>query len=271
MPKNKIVKKDILDRFYTNPTVAKQCYEVALQYIPDGIVLVEPSAGSGSFYNLLRSPKIGYDLCPQIDSIIGGDWFNQSFDDDIFSIGNPPYGERNKLTDEFIKHCIKNNSIGIAFILPMVYRKETKQTIFPSDWALVEDIDLPHNSFILDNLPYHIPATFQVWLKDYSLRNLRESIKTKNNTTDFKFVKKTENPDYFIFGAAPHKVIVPSEVNDNNRGYYIKSNINAISDTFLNIDWKKYSLSSVNGGVSWFTKQQIIDAYVNETLQKGNK
>jgi hypothetical protein len=270
MPRHKIIKKDILDRFYTNPTIAKQCYDVALRYIPDNILLVEPSAGSGSFYNIFRSPKIGYDLFPQTDAIISGNWFDQSFDDNIFVVGNPPYGERNKLTDDFITHCIQNNSIGIAFILPMVYRKETKQNIFPQNWALVEDVDIPPVSFILDNKPYHIPATFQVWLKDYSLKNLRESIRQKHNTTDFEFVKKNDDPDYFIFGAAPHKIISPTAVNDNNRGYYIKSNIENMPETFCNIDWKKYSLSSVNGGVAWFTKQQIIDAYIAETLCKGN-
>lgn len=258
MPKKKITKKDELDRFYTDPKVACLCYQKVLPFINDTDLLVEPSAGNGSFYLQMREPKIGIDLEPGHSEIVKLNWLEQKVPEDCVIIGNPPFGERNLLTKAFIKHSIQGARI-IAFILPTVFRKETNQKVFPENWSLVKDYSLPENSFIFDGHPYHVPTCFQIWQKNSNYKNLRKSIQQKSSTTDFFFTDI--NPTHFVFGAAPYKLISPNEVKTNNRGYYLQANIDNIEDKFKNINWNEYSLSSVNGGVSWFTKQEIIDAY----------
>lgn len=266
MPKNKIIKKDENDKFYTNPTVAKICYNITLKYVSENELMIEPSAGDGSFYNIMRNPKIGYDILPDNESIIKGNWFDQVVPKKSIILGNPPFGNRNDLSKSFIKHSL-NNAKCIAFILPMVFKKETLQSVFPNNWSLVEEYVLPKNSFIQDKKEYHVPCVFQVWVNkemyDNTYDDLRESIKEKKQINDFWFLNKKDNPTYFLFGAAPTKIIDANEVNSNNRGYYINVINKEVIEKIKNINWNEYSLSSVNGGVSWFTKQQIIDAYYN--------
>ena len=57
-----------LDQFYTNPWVAKDCYNILQKFINinEYDKLLEPSAGTGSFYNLLDNDKrIGIDIDPK--------------------------------------------------------------------------------------------------------------------------------------------------------------------------------------------------------------
>ena len=259
MPKIAIKQKDELDRFYTKPEVAEICYQRVTPHLTPNDFLIEPSAGSGAFYDLMRSPKIGYDLDPQHPEIIKGNWFNQTIPKNAVIIGNPPFGSRNKLSKEFITYAIPH-ARAICFVLPMVYRKETTQKVFPDDWVLVDDYTLPKNAFQFNRSDYHIPATFQIWIKNSNIPNLRQSHQIKHQTTDFTFTKT--NSTHFIFGASPTKIIKPENVQPNNRGYYIQSNIENIEEVFKTIPWKDYALSSVNGNVAWFSKQEIINIYV---------
>jgi hypothetical protein len=260
MPKNKIKKKDALDRFYTQPKVALECYHKVLPFIEETDLLIEPSAGEGSFFLQMREPKIGYDLMPKSEQIIQGDWFDQNVPKNCVIIGNPPFGEKNVLSKRFILHASESAKI-IAFILPMVFRKETYQKVFSDEWSLIKDYTLPKNSFLFESNSYHVPTCFQIWEKNSNHKNLRESIKTKAVTLDFTF---TDNqPTHFVFGASPSKIVSPDKVESTNRGYYVKSNIPNLEEKLKSVDWRKFGLSSVNGGVSWFTKQEIINGYLN--------
>lgn len=261
LPKNKIIKKDDLDRFYTNPKIAKECINICVSIVGNNRLFVEPSAGSGSFYLQLPENKIGIDISPACDGVIEHDWLTFDTPENCVIIGNPPFGSRNTLTNKFIEHSIKKCSV-VAFILPSVYRKESMQKVFPKEWHLIHDHLLQDNSFILDNEEYHVPCVFQIWEKNSTLPNLRESIKLKKTTNDFLFTTK-ENANYFIFGAAPQKVVDKEVVNSNNRGYWINCD-SEVKTKISQINWKQYGLSSVNGGVSWFSKQQIIDIYQKE-------
>lgn len=262
MPVKPIVKKSNLDQFYTKIEVAQLCMDYLYFYTNEDSIFLEPSVGAGSFYNLLPFRKVGYEI--DTNCSLNGVWIKDflSVESLLFPkkllviVGNPPFGSRNKLTNAFIKQSVKFSNI-VAFILPNVYKKETMQRVFPADFSLVEDINLPKNSFLLDGKEYHVPCCFQIWIKNYPI-NLRESVKEKSYTEDFIF-KKTGN--YFIFGAAPSKIILREQVTSNNRGYYLTPKTEKVIDNLRNINWNNYALSSVNGNVSWFTKQMIIGIY----------
>lgn len=262
-------KKSILDKFYTKKSVAEYCYTELKHSISleDYDLLIEPSAGSGNFLSLFpENKRLGIDLLPEGKDIKEGNWFEYEVPiafKKVAVIGNPPFGERNKLSKDFIKHGLKyNNVFTIAFVLPNVFKKYTNQSMLPKNWAIKDIIELPKNSFILNNKDYHVPCSFFIFTKEPVEKDLRFNVEKYKTHSDFELVKK-EEADFFILGASLSTVKKIEEVNKNNRGYYIKSNINKeeLIERFKNTNWKKYQNSSANGGVAWFSRLELIRAY----------
>lgn len=257
MPKKPIEMKDSLDRFYTKDCVALQCIGYLIKLVSEHSMFIEPSAGGGAFFRQLPKNKVGYDLSPACDGVIQSDWFNITVPEGCVIVGNPPFGTRNRLTKAFIKHSL--NAATIAFVLPKSYKKLTTQSVFPGEWKLSFEWELPENSFLLDGDDYHVPCVFQIWQKE-SLTDLRESSKIPTKTEDFTFVTK-DQADWFCFGASPSKIIEKELVKDTNRGYYVKELKKGVKESFTQIPWKEYANSSVSGGVAWYSKQEIINVY----------
>ena len=70
-----------LDQFYTNIDVAKLCVDTI--DISKYDIVVEPSAGTGAFYNIIDHPnKVGIDLEPKCEGVEKQDFLN--WDGDIF-------------------------------------------------------------------------------------------------------------------------------------------------------------------------------------------
>lgn len=264
MPKKPIKKKCDNDKFYTKPEVAEMCVGFLRNTLGiESYYVIEPSAGGGSFSSLLDC--LAMDLVPEKEDIIQKDffeWNSKGLPDKLLLLGNPPFGSANSLSKAFISHGIKEGVSTIAFVLPNTFRKYTTQKVFPSDWKLIGEMELPSQSFTLQGRDYHVPCVFQVWSCVEDGDDLRE-IKGREYTNDFSFVRKNANPDLFIFGAAPSKILRPEDVSKNNRGYYLT--VTGDLDTFKgkakNIDWKQFGNSSVNGGVSWFTKTEIVKVW----------
>lgn len=254
----------LLDKFYTKPEIAQMCVDISLPFI-GGRVVVEPSAGNGSFFDILPKGSLGYDIAPECKGVEIKDYLEVEIPEGCMVIGNPPFGNRCGLAKEFIKNSLKAHIV--AFILPSTFRKETMQKVFPEDWNLIMDVELPLNSFTKDGEDFNIPCVFQVWSRAHDFFNLRESIKVKQTTEDFEFTNKRD-ANWFIFGAAPHNIIHPKEVNENNRGYYIRCS-RQVKSVLEKIKWGDNGLSGVSGGVAWFTKQNIINIYLKE-VKNGN-
>ena len=70
-----------LDQFFTNPDVVNNCIETI--DFKDYDIVIEPSAGDGSFYNKITGEKIGIDLDPKIKGLI------QHFEDKKTRIKTP--------------------------------------------------------------------------------------------------------------------------------------------------------------------------------------
>lgn len=265
MPRNKIIQKCGLDKFYTNPVVAKSCVATLLQHTKNkSLTFVEPSAGSGSFSNLLDC--FAYDIAPENSSIEKLDFLNDPIflAGDICYFGNPPFGNRNSLSRSFIERCLESNNCKvIAFILPQCFEKKAMQSIFPNDFCLGVSEVLPRNSFLLEGESYHVPCVFQIWFKRgyLNLDDLREK-QQPTFCDDFTFVSKAE-ANLFVFGAAPTSTIDPDQVLPNNRGYYVKTFIDTevFRAKMCSINWKDNAKSSVNGGVAWYPKDEIMKLY----------
>ena len=180
--------KSKYDKFYTRPEVASFC--ISQIPIHDYDIVIEPSAGSGSFSSLLKNCR-AYDIAPEADGIEQLDFlkFNLPEEDKgkkILVIGNPPFGVQNNLAIGFFNHSA-GFADTIAFILPKSFRKPSIQDRLSLDFSLFLDIDLERNSFILDGENYDVPTVFQVWK-----RHPRKKIKKLYKLNGIEFVSKEE-------------------------------------------------------------------------------
>lgn len=195
---SKGLKRNTIDKFYTKESIAKKCFDVFIEAVDpnESDLVIEPSAGNGSFVNLIKlkfSNHLFYDILPENIDIIQCDFLEISPPTSgrvVHTLGNPPFGRQSSLAIKFIKKCC-TFSQSVSFILPKSFRKDSMQRHFDSYFHLIREIDLPKNSFILDGNEQDVPCVFQVWK--------RSNKKRQNNDPEiprhFEFVKKTSSPD----------------------------------------------------------------------------
>jgi hypothetical protein len=169
-------KKSDLDQFYTSPDVAQLCWNELMQYACVDCFdwFIEPSAGTGNFLRLMPIDKrIGVDIDPKLDEIVRQDFFEFTPPPNarIAMVGNPPFGKIASLAVRFF-NAAANYSDVIAFIVPKTFKKASCQNKLSLDHHLITSIDLPKNSFVLNDEPYDVPCCFQIWSKRRLIRNV---------------------------------------------------------------------------------------------------
>ena len=184
---NKGLTRNIIDKFYTKNDAVELCMNYFTQHITintDNDLIIEPSAGNGSFINAIKTISNNYkfyDLEPENDEITKLDYL--LFDSDtvkgkynkIHTIGNPPFGRQSSLAIKFIKKsCEICNTI--SFILPKSFKKDSLQKAFPLNFHIIYEFDLPTNSFIVDGKEHDVPCVFQIWEKKYTNRIITKKI-----------------------------------------------------------------------------------------------
>ncbi len=185
--------KSELDQFYTNPNIAKLYYDKVCNFyeMDDYSLILEPSAGSGSFFNLFpKNKRIGLDLDPQCDEVQKMDFFDYvpPTGSKIMTIGNPPFGKIASLAIKFFNQCATFSEV-IAFIIPKTFKKTSLQNKLDLNFHLVISQDLPKDSFILNDKPYDVPCCFQIWEKRQTKRE-KKIVSLENDV--FVFVSKAE-------------------------------------------------------------------------------
>lgn len=176
--------KSNLDKFYTKPEVAAQCIKYASTYFSCVNTFLEPSAGDGSFLNLLTPYKktiIALDIAPENTAITKADflsWHPDNTHQTIMTIGNPPFGKRMAAAVAFFNHAATFSDY-ICFILPVTFMKWSVQKQLDKNFKLLEYYYLPDNSFLNNGKEYNIRCVFQIWSK-HGTKDLRL---TKNPPT----------------------------------------------------------------------------------------
>ncbi len=175
-----------LDQFYTNVDVAKTCLSGII--FDDYDVVLEPSAGSGSFYNLLPTNKrFGIDLEPAHPEVSKQNFFDFKHIEGkkYFVVGNPPFGKNSSLAVKFFNHSA-GFADRIAFVVPRTFRKVSIQNKLDLNFHLVREEMLPANSFhVPGGEQYNVPCVFQVWER----RNYeREKVDLPVEHPDFVFL-----------------------------------------------------------------------------------
>ena len=206
--------------------------------------------------------KFGLDIDPQHSEIVQNNWLEYNISPEyerVLVVGNPPWGMYHSLSTAFLRHALSFSNVQtIAFILPNVYRKHTRQRLLPAHWRIVSITELERNSFILEGRSYHAPASFFVFDKSKG-EDLRVNPHLFTETKDFTLSNKSDF-DIFVFGAAPRKITqYPTE---NNRGYYLKSKIpiEILINKVKAVNWQGNSCA--NGGVYWLTKYEFLEQYI---------
>jgi len=266
--------RDTIDKFYTKKDIANKCVTISQQLLNinnDIDVVIEPSAGNGSFIDSLTkicSNCIFYDIQPENDLIIKQDYL--SFDYSTISIpdlntryhiiGNPPFGRQSTLAIKFIKYSAQFCD-SISFILPKSFKKDSMQRYFPLNFHLIYQCDLESNSFLINSTEEKdVPCVFQVWKKE----NYDRISVVKKEANGFSFVKKDEEPDISFrrVGVNAGKI---DENNLNDKSiqshYFIKFNDDVNKkDIIAKISQIQYTNNNTVGPKS-ISKQEIITEF----------
>ena len=184
------VRKEGLDKFYTLPECSKKCIDKTCELydITRWDLIIEPSAGNGSFFLQIPSDKkIGIDILPEDENIIKQDFLDYYPPENkeiILVIGNPPFGRVSSLAIKFFNHSAKWATV-IAFIIPRTFRKISVQNRLDDRFHLVYDEEIPNKPCCFTP-EMSVKCCFQIWEKKENKRELLELPKTHN---DWEFLK----------------------------------------------------------------------------------
>jgi predicted RNA methylase len=261
--------RNTIDKYYTKDIVVELCLNLVKKYIHINTddLIVEPSAGNGSFITGIKSLSSNfrfYDLEPDNNEIIKQDYllFDYGSIKETFSkihiIGNPPFGRQSSLAIKFIKKSC-DFCDSISFILPKSFKKDSLKKTFPLNFHLIFEIDLPDKSFLVDGVEHNVNTVFQIWEKKHLLRTIIKNEEPLN----FVFVGKNKNPDISFRRVGVNAGII--DVNIDNKSiqshYFIKfTNNKSVND---NIDLLKVIQFNHNNtvGPRSISKQELIKEF----------
>lgn len=176
-------------QFYTKQYIAEYCYSIFEKLVDSSLYdyIIEPSAGTGSFYKLLPSNKrIGFDIEPKCEGIELKNYFdyvpNEKYK--YIVIGNPPFG---KIGSDAIKFFNKSAEFCdiISFILPRTFKRVSVQNKLNLNFHLLYSEDLPLKPCCFEP-SMTAKCCFQIWTRKNEPRN---KIIYDKSHRDFTFLK----------------------------------------------------------------------------------
>lgn len=195
---------DQLDQFYTTQEYARSFFDEVKKHLDLSTFdnLIEPSAGTGSFYTLLDpSKRIGLDLDPKCDGVLQIDFFNwvPPSSGKNLTIGNPPFGKNANLAVKFFNNAAQFSD-AIAFIVPKTFRKSSLTNRLDLNFIKIYDTDVPKDSFIYKDKPYDVWCCSQIWIKEHNNQQLRKKDHIFSLTDISDFIEITKDKNEADFG-----------------------------------------------------------------------
>lgn len=251
-----------LDQYNTMPHVAEYCWTSFSAFLKDKKTsthtFLEPSAGTGSFYDLLpKNRRIGIDVEQFRSEYIQHDFLTWEPPKGKFvAIGNPPFGYRGWLALAFMNKVAEFCDYA-GFVLPMSFQSDGKGS--PKHrvegMRLVHSEKLPHDIFVT---PYgehlNVNALWQIWEKgemppkpDFSVCDEYVDLFTVDLRKErLCGMKKIDECNTFIqrtyFGDHPVLVDDFSEVKYGcGYGIIFKKNQRKMQSILEKINWNEYS------------------------------
>lgn len=262
------LQRNTIDKFFTNDITCKNCLQYILQNInidKEQDIIIEPSAGNGSFIKIIKSLCKNYifmDIEPEHKEIVKQDFLTSDFSNiigkfkKIHIIGNPPFGRQSSDAIKFIKCCSKFADT-ISFILPKSFKKESLQNKVPLNYHRIFQIDLEKNSFLVNDKEYNVPCVFQI----YEKRDYKRIMKDKLEPLNYKFVKKNDNPDISFRRVGVNAGLVSGDVNKSHESHYFiefdnNDNLDEIIEKINKLDFCEKDNTV---GPKSISKQELID------------
>lgn len=258
--------KDIgLDQFFTHHEIAKKYHTAFMEFLKsenieiNEYMFVEPSAGNGSFYNLLpKENRLGLDIMPLHKEVKKQDflsWKPSNQKKKYIFIGNPPFGYRAWLALAFMNHAAQYADY-IGFILPMSFQSDGKG----SPKHRVKGMQLVHSEIISSDSFYNpdgktrkVNAMWQIWKKGENIISEKQTCSewVELFTVDQRKERlcgqdKMKEADFFLqrtyYNEQPKLVKSFNEVKYVcGYGLIIKKEKERITDILNHTDWSKYS------------------------------
>ena len=263
------LKRNTIDKYYTKDIVVELCLNLVKKYIEINTddLIVEPSAGNGSFITGIKSLISNfrfYDLEPANNEIIKQDYLLYDYGivkntyNKIHIIGNPPFGRQSSFAIKFIKKSCEFCD-SVSFILPKSFKKDSLKKTFPLNFHLIFEIDLPDKSFLVDGIEHNVPCIFQIWEK----KNVNRIVNEKLEPNNFIFVEKTENPDISFRRVGVNAGTIDKKINEKSvqSHYFIKfTNEKSTTDNIQNLSIITYDFNNTVGPRS-ISKQELIKEF----------
>jgi hypothetical protein len=269
------------DQFFTPVETAVKCFKIFTDVIktygenPNEFKYIEPSAGNGSFLNVLPSDTIALDIEPRHPSVINADYLNwyPSENNSYVIFGNPPFGLRGHTALKFINHSFEFADY-VCFILPQLFesdgkgvpRKRVKGYNLIHSTKLISDFYEPCGNRIKIN------TIFQIWSKKHN-NNLYDIIDYTNDKmkiysmSDGGTISSTRNKDMIgkchiyipstCFGKENMKCYMNFEDLPGKKGYGIVFTHNKADmiNKMLNTEWDKIAFLSTNSAYNLRSSQ----------------
>lgn len=185
-----------LDKFYTVPAVAEECLQDVGRYASwdSWDLVLEPSAGSGSFFHRIPSDKkVGLDIAPEGAGIEKRDFltYEPPVAKRILVVGNPPFGRVSSMAIKFFNRAAQW-ATAIAFIVPRTFRRVSVQNKLDPTFHLVFDKEIPLKPCAFEPA-MQAKCCFQIWeRREGPLRTLMDLPLVH---ADFEFLAYGPNDD----------------------------------------------------------------------------
>lgn len=279
-----------MDQFFTKKETARLCVDLFEQNVAplsSFDTIVEPSAGEGSFFDLLPADsRVGVDLDPKREDLIEANFLQLDFSEmtlqtlngkqvsvsrdpsNVLVIGNPPFGRAGFLAARFLNHALSFANT-VAFILPLIFRNENFIARINRRAHLVHEWQLAEDSFTFIGKQKKVKTVFQVWqLRDGPLRELTELIETH---PDFEIetggnYKGEDGPNIIVMWKSGYKSgeLLPALPEKRNNVYVIipKHTPGLIRDRLLSLKLHQDPSRSWNTGPFSISKHIIFKRYM---------
>jgi predicted RNA methylase len=232
-----------LDQFYTDPKYAEHFYNKIKEVIDISAadILLEPSAGTGSFYNLLDvNKRIGLDLEPKAVGVIQQDffWWNVPKDKSIITLGNPPFGKNSNLAIQFFNRAAIFSD-AIAFVLPRTFKKDSVINRLDKNFHLIYEEIVPENSFIFNGNPYSVWCCAQVWVKKDVVRPKIQTFSIKD-VSEWFTITEPDDADFSIQRVGGKAGTIRTEEfksYSRQSHYFFKQHDSRVLEIFKGIDF----------------------------------
>ena len=267
LPHYAINKQLPADSYFTSNETASKCVDIVMNELDtEGYTFLEPSAGSGAFYDLLPEKcRMGIELHNRRPDFIRQDflsWYPPEDDKKYIVIGNPPFGVRGAYALAFVNRSLLFADY-VAFILPMSFHSNGKGSNMKrvANGHLVYSKVLEKEKFFSPDVNKEIKVNtlFQIWKKgpgesifpDLDVSDHVDIYTVCNAPDRLCGLDKIGTYDFYVsssyFGNSLKTVYGFEDVKyGSGYGVIVKRDKEKIMEKIKNIEWNNYATIATN-------------------------